>query len=712
MRSKRDLHGILERLDPAAPLAVRHLWLIELTDWIRGKGATPQAAVSRVQLLLDAVESRPEVRLRLRAWWSRLLHTVDITTLLADFGFAPRSAFVSEASERIRRKILPASPETIDASELFLLALPHGFDAQWISLLDGRQRRRIADLLAAPDTPQPVADASAAVPAGPGGAIAATTTTRMPDLFGAPAAAAAAPVATTAAEVPLPDPWQQALLDALMYCAGQVLSTGFAPELRLRMNAAAREAQPFHALIRDVEALRVEAQRLPRDDAALERSARQLRARLDACRFAAATVYTHLEENGVSVGLVFRLRQLRERLLRIRELLDCALSADAPAAAARLLSRLVLLGHERRSVRALISANSSLLAAKVAERSAETGEHYITRDSAAYGRMLRQAAGGGVLTAGTVLGKFAITAVGLSAFWTGIWSSLLYAGSFVLIQLLHCTLATKQPAMTAPAMAAKLKEMGPGASMDSFVDEVTHLVRSQVAAVLGNVFTAFPVVLAAGALLQVVMGHPMISPREAQHTLESLTLLGPTAFFAAFTGVLLFSASIVAGWAENWFVLHRLDSAMRFNPRITRWLGAPRAARLAHFMRQNVSGFASNVSLGFMLGMIPPLMAFVGIGLEARHVTLSTGQIAAAAAAYGPAVLHMAAFWWCLAAIPVIGALNLIVSFTMAFRLALRAHNVGSLQRARIRSAIWARVRHAPLSFFVPRGSPVPNAGI
>ena len=709
MRSKRDLNGILERLDPAAPLAVRHLWLIELTDWIRGKGATPQAAVSRVQLLLDAVEARPEVRLRLRAWWSRLLHTVDITTLLADFGFAPRSAFLSEASERIRRKILPTSPETIDASELFLLALPHSFDAQWIALLDGRQRRRIADLLAMPDTPLPPQQQAQALP---GHAAVPGATAKTPDLFATPGAVPVPAVSAAPTDTPLPDPWQQSLLDALMYCAGQVLSTGFAPELRLRMNAAAREAQPFHALIRDVEALRVEAQRLPRDDAALERAARQLRARLDACRFAAATVYTHLEENGVSVGLVFLLRQLRERLLRIRELLDCALSADAPAAAARLLSRLVLLGHERRSVRALISANSSLLAAKVAERSAETGEHYITRDSAAYGRMLRQAAGGGVLTAGTVLGKFAITAVGLSAFWTGIWSSLLYAGSFVLIQLLHCTLATKQPAMTAPAMAAKLKEMGPGASMDSFVDEVTHLVRSQVAAVLGNVFTAFPVVLAAGALLQVVMGHPMISPREAQHTLESLTLLGPTAFFAAFTGVLLFSASIVAGWAENWFVLHRLDSAMRFNPRITRWLGAPRAARLAHFMRQNISGFASNVSLGFMLGMIPPLIAFVGIGLEARHVTLSTGQIAAAAAAYGPAVLHMAAFWWCLAAIPVIGALNLIVSFTLAFRLALRAHNVGSLQRARIRSAIWARVRHAPLSFFVPRGSPTPNAGL
>ena len=38
--------------------------------------------------------------------------------------------------------------------------------------------------------------------------------------------------------------------------------------------------------------------------------------------------------------------------------------------------------------------------------------------------------------------------------------AMLLAASFVLIQLLHCTLATKQPAMTAPALAAKLKEIG------------------------------------------------------------------------------------------------------------------------------------------------------------------------------------------------------------------------------------------------------------
>jgi site-specific recombinase len=54
----------------------------------------------------------------------------------------------------------------------------------------------------------------------------------------------------------------------------------------------------------------------------------QYRERLDACRQAVNSIYTHLEENGISVGMVFRLRQLRERMLRVRDLLDSLLSPN------------------------------------------------------------------------------------------------------------------------------------------------------------------------------------------------------------------------------------------------------------------------------------------------------------------------------------------------------------------------------------------------
>jgi site-specific recombinase len=76
-------------------------------------------------------------------------------------------------------------------------------------------------------------------------------------------------------------------------------------------------------------------------------------------------------------------------------LLDCLLSPKPALAAARLMSSLVQVGQERRSLRALLASNSSLLAAKVAERSAETGEHYITRTPAEYRSMVNKAAGGG-----------------------------------------------------------------------------------------------------------------------------------------------------------------------------------------------------------------------------------------------------------------------------------------------------------------------------
>ena len=652
----KDLANLLATLDPTADLAHRHLWLIYLLNWVRGKRDSVPAAVGRVQLFVDAIATRPDIQVRLRAWWATLVDQVDITTLLADFGFAPRTALVSEIAERLRTKLLPGSPETIDASELFMLALPSEFDAQWLAALEESQLNRLVGLLSRP----------------------------------------------AGEEAPGPSRWHKALLDAITYCAGQILSTGFAPELRLRMSESARDAQPFHALIRDVESVRVEVLHALRTPDRLNEAAQRLRERLDACRAAATTVYAHFEDNGISVGLVFRLRQLRERILRVRELLECLLSPKPAVTAARLLAHLVMVGQERRSLRALVASNSSLLAAKVAERSAETGEHYITRTGAEYRAMVRKAAGGGAVMAFTTMVKFGLYALALSAFWGGFWAGVNYAATFVLIQLLHLTVATKQPAMTAPAMAAKLKELGASGAIESFVDEITHLVRSQVAAVLGNVLVVFPAVIGLAMLFALVVGSPALSETQALKVFESQHLLGPSLIFAAFTGVLLFMSSIIAGWTDNWFVLYRMDSAMHYNPRITRLLGQERAARWARFLRENLSGFAANISLGFMLGLVPAFAGFFGLALDVRHVTLSTGQVGAASAALGLEVLHLPAFWWAVAALPLMGALNVSVSFYLAFRLALRAQNVSGVDRSRIYAAIRARMRSSPLSFFMP----------
>ena len=248
----------------------------------------------------------------------------------------------------------------------------------------------------------------------------------------------------------------------------------------------------------------------------------------------------------------------------------------------------------------------------------------------------------------------------------------------------------------------KLGEVGSHDAVEGFVDEVTNLIRSQAAGIFGNLFAVAPAVLAVQLGWQAVFGAPLIGHKDAVHVLESLTLLGPSALFAAFTGVLLFASSIIGGWVENWFVWHRLDSAIAWNPRIVARLGAARARRWASYWRAHISGFASNISLGLMLGIVPVVALFFGLPLEVRHVTLSTGQIAAALGAEGLAVLHQSAFWWCVAAVPVTAALNLGVSFVLAFRVALRSRGIRLADRSRIYRAVRARLWRQPLSFVLP----------
>jgi site-specific recombinase len=633
-------------------LAERHLWLIRAMEWLRhapvpGEPVTP-TPVLRLKHLLNVLERHPEHRDNVAALLQEFWQGVDVAALFADFGFAPRTHFAGELLQRLRLKLLPQTPVTTDLGELFGLLFPHPGDALWLEALDEDTLHRLMALNAAELTQ-----------------------------------------------------WQAPLLDAIMFLSSAVRASGFSSSLRQRMSAELLVDAPFSQLARVAETV-CEQIRAQSDEGELLRDAQYLRALLDTCRQCADSVHEHLEEHGVSINVVFEVDQLRERTHRIEQLLTCVLSTDPSSDMTLLLADLVRTADERRSVRALFSRHYSLLARKVAERSAEKGEHYITRDRSEYAHMLRTAAGGGAVIAGTTLMKFALGALSVSAFWAGFLAGLNYAGSFVLVHVLHWTVATKQPAMTAPAMADKLGNLADDAAVEGFVDEVAHLIRSQVAGIIGNLSAVIPLVLAVQWLSRAVFGSPVVGLKDAQHVLDSLTFLGPTALFAAFTGVLLFASSLIAGWVENWFVWNRLDSAIAWNPNIVARLGAARAQRWAAYWRANVSGYASNISLGFLLGLVPAVAAFFGLPLEVRHVTLSTGQLAAAVGAQGWAVFQTSAFWWCVASIPAIAVLNLGVSFFLAFRVALRSRGIRLADRSRIYRAIRRRVWTAPGSFIVP----------
>ncbi len=667
-----DLPALLSAADPKAPLAERNLWLVRLMEWLRHPATGGEDAIApdpgrqplpvlRLRHLLNVLDRNAEHRERVTALLARFWQEIDIAALLADFGFTPRVDLFGELAQRLRMRVLPATPETTDLAELFGLMFTAPDDAQWLRAIDDATLARLGAL------------------------------------------AGAAWQAQGTARQALPS-WREPFLDAIMYLASAVRASGFSGPLRQRMSPQLLADQPFRQLARVAELVREQAE--AGDSETLRKEAHYLRALLDACQRAAASVSEHLEEYGVSVDVVFQAHQLRQRARRIDELLNCVVSPEPAREIAQLLAGLVGAAQDRRSVRALLASHYSLLAYKVAERSAETGEHYITRDRSEYAGMLRAAVVGGAVLAATTHLKFVILALGLAAFWSGFWAGMNYAISFVVVQMVHGTVATKQPAMTAPAMARKLTdEAGAGASdeaVESFVDEVAHLIRSQAAGIFGNLMAVVPMVLLAQLAWSTAFGRPLVSHEDAEHVLESITLLGPTAFFAAFTGVLLFASSLIAGWAENWFVWHRLDSALAWNPRLRAHLGPARALRISAWWRANISGLAANVSLGLMLGIEPVLAAFFGLSLEVRHVTLSTGQLAAALGTEGLSLLRHAPFWWCVAGIAATGVLNLGVSFFLAFKVALRSRNVPTAGRARIYSAIGRRLWTQPLTFLWP----------
>ena len=686
-----DLTALINAADPKAGQAERHLWLVRLMEWLRHAqrppapaatttpaalpGLTPLLAeetrtplpVVRLRHLLNQVDKNEALRNRVRGLVEVFWRDIDAASLYADLGFGARVSFASELLGRLQQRVLPGTPETRDLAGLFRLLFDPA-DADWVAHLDDATLQRAMALF------------------GPAGAA---------ELGGAGGAGGAGHAGGAVA-------MRAVLLNAITILVSAVHSAGYKPSLRQRMDAAVLQDEPFRQLTQAATQLR-EAVLQGRTEDALK-AAGYLRALLEACRLAAASVMPHLEQFGVSVNIVFDLDQLRGRTERIEQLVNCVLTPEPVPEARSLLLELLQVLAEQRGIRALFARHYSLLARQVAERSAETGQHYITRSRDEYRDMLRRAAGGGTVIAGTTFLKFAIAALGLQAFWGGFFAGMNYAASFVLIMLLHWTVATKQPAMTAPAMAASLPRGGSASDseIEGFVDRVVQLIRSQAAAITGNLALCFPLVLGAQLLANSVFGAPLVGQKDALYVLQSLTLLGPTALFAAFTGVLLFASSLVAGWAENWFVLHRLDSAIAWNPRIVARLGAARAQRWARWWRANVSGLAANISLGLMLGMVPPLLGFFGIPLDVRHVTLGSGQLGAALGALGFGLLAQPAFWWCVGGIAITGLLNLSVSFTLAFRVALRSRGVRVQDRRRIGRALGRRLRRQPLSFVLP----------
>jgi site-specific recombinase len=194
-----------------------------------------------------------------------------------------------------------------------------------------------------------------------------------------------------------------------------------------------------------------------------------------------------------------------------------------------------------------------------------------------------------------------------------------------------------------------------------------------------------------------------VDAEKAAKTVHSLSILGPSAIFAAFTGVLLWFSSVLAGWVDNWFHYRRLGPAIAGHRRLAYVFGPSAMQRTANFLDHEIAGLTANISLGFLLGSLPVVFAFYGLPVEVRHVTLSSGQLAASLVVLGWPIVMTSAFWLAVAGIALIGVLNVGVSFALALQVAIRARESSGASRGDLYRAIRHRMRREPASFLFPK---------
>jgi site-specific recombinase len=439
----------------------------------------------------------------------------------------------------------------------------------------------------------------------------------------------------------------------------------------------------------------------------------ELPALITASRQHLELVRRELEDHGVSIEVVYALDSIERGLRRVELLLPFVDGDDELEPTHELRELLEATGRGLvggRSFLQLLSDNMRLLARKVIERAGQSGEHYVTSSRREYWKMLASAGGGGVLTCGTALAKFLVKWGHFPLFVDGLFSSLVYAGSFLLMQLLGFTLATKQPSMTAAALAGSISERRDGHQLDELVPLIARIARSQFAAAVGNI-SAVIVTASAFHLAWIALNdQPFLDLKTATAITASFhPLRSGTLFFAALTGVLLWLSSLVAGWFENWIVYRRLPEAIEHH-RYGKRFGKTRMVRAARFVEREAAGVGGSVALGFLLGMVPVFAKFFGLPLDVRHVTLSAGSLTLAVSSVGVHAIGWGPLIAASIGIASIGFLNFGVSFALALVVALRARDVPRGESRTLPMAVLRRFVRRPFEFFFPPRDPVAEA--
>ena len=657
--SDEDFQGLLHRL--AGNRSGDGLeTLVMAVDWLRPK--TPERgdwAEGRIDYLAAALETPelfpPAVLDGLRLWLER----TQFFNAFAGLGVFSRRGFVREFVERCHEHLSPTPPVHNYLRDILPLVFHQETDRLWVAA---------------------VADAA------------------WSRLFSAAHRALVLP------ERRHPSP---APVEAALYAMEMLSIWGAAEELEpelMRLDPALSQSDSaFVALQREighyVEQARARLNRpeLPDSD---DCHARVL---LEQCREQISRFRKKILTRGTTISLAHLLERLDQTFTRIEDLLDVLSSDPAVGGAARgrLFKRLVQAGAERHSPRLLWQRNVRLLARNITESASNHGEHYITRDGREYLAMLRSAAGAGVIIALMALLKLWIVELPLKPVAETFLVSLNYGLGFVFIHMLHFTVATKQPAMTAACFAGAVEREEQGrANQKKLAALLVQVCRSQFAAVVGNVSVAVTVALLVGGVFRHFSGAPLLPAEAADYQLHALhPLLSLALLHAAIAGVWLFFSGLVAGFFDNRAAYLDVRGRLRRNPLVKALFPPERQGRFANYVHDNYGALAGNFIFGILLGVTGYVGKLIGLPLDIRHIAFSSASLGYVMSGDE---LSMPAFLLHLAFVLLIGLVNLFVSFFLALWVALKSRGTRMGRLSALWRAFCDRVREDPLILFLP----------
>ncbi|WP_374445371.1 recombinase [Epilithonimonas sp.] len=431
---------------------------------------------------------------------------------------------------------------------------------------------------------------------------------------------------------------------------------------------------------------------------------KQTKVYLDQCLEFVNIAFKNSSKYGISSKTNQSLLKIRQQLQRMADTIKLFVidtEKDYLINSKQLFFNILRYKSHKNNLRDLVSDSTRLMSHLITNHTAETGTHYITSTFRSYMKMFWKASGGGVIVGALCVLKMLYSYIPTSDFAHAFLFSMNYAMGFVMIYLMHFTLATKQPAMTAATMAKVLSEGDNRNTYTEFAHVVSQLFRSQFIAFIGNVLMSFPVSLAIIYGLEILFKQNFAFEKSGKLLHDLDPFQSKAILHACIAGVFLFISGVISGNISNSSVFYQIPKRIAKNPSINYFFGQRFAKQLSIYYSKNWAGIVSNFWFGVFLGATAPIGVFLGLDLDIRHITFAAGNFALGL--YGKDfVVTSYTFWISFVTVFIIGFFNFAVSFGLSMLLAFRSRKVELNEAKEIFREIFRYFIRNPFRFFFP----------